>query len=178
MERIADHVFVIHKGRLALERSLEELRENCRRMHFAFPGRAPVEQMTLPGVRKVLRRVIALSSDAQGEQTVSPMPLINYSRALYDLERLDEAADYCERGYAKARQAGDDLGSSQALLMRAAILRSKGDPRGSEQTLLEAEPLLRRHLPPGHIAFASLASLRALNARALGDAHAALGLFE
>src|SRR5258707_322565 len=27
-------------------------RQNFRRMHFAFPGRPPVDQMTLPGVRK------------------------------------------------------------------------------------------------------------------------------
>jgi hypothetical protein len=37
---------------LALHGPLEELRENCRRMHFAFIGRAPIEEMSLEGIRK------------------------------------------------------------------------------------------------------------------------------
>jgi len=52
VERIADHVCVVDHGRLMLEGSLDELRENVRRMHFAFPGPVPVEEMSLPGVRK------------------------------------------------------------------------------------------------------------------------------
>ncbi len=125
---------------------------------------------------KVLRRVIALGRDAQGEATVSPMSLVNYARALFELGRLDEAADYCERGDAKARQAGDRVPASQALLLRAAVLRARGDPRSAEQTLLAAESMLRPMLPPGHIAFASLTSLRSLDAQALGDTATALNL--
>ena len=70
VERIADHVFVVHKGRLALEGSLEELRKNFRRMSFAFPGRAPVEQMRLPGVRNthVDGHVLSLIADGNLEE--------------------------------------------------------------------------------------------------------------
>ncbi len=30
---------------------MEDLRQNFRRMYFAFPGRAPVDEMSLAGVR-------------------------------------------------------------------------------------------------------------------------------
>ena len=52
VERIADEVFIMCGGRLALHGPLEALRQNFRRMHFAFIGRAPVEEMSLEGVRK------------------------------------------------------------------------------------------------------------------------------
>ncbi len=52
VERIADEVFIICDGRLALHGPLEELRQNFRRLHFAFIGRVPVEEMSLEGVRK------------------------------------------------------------------------------------------------------------------------------
>lgn len=52
VERIADEVFIMCNGRLALHGPLEELRENCRRTHFAFIGRAPIEEMSLEGIRK------------------------------------------------------------------------------------------------------------------------------
>lgn len=52
VERIADEVFIICDGRLALNGSLEDFRQGFRRMHFAFPGRAPIEEMSLAGVRK------------------------------------------------------------------------------------------------------------------------------
>jgi ABC-2 type transport system ATP-binding protein len=70
VERIADEVFIIHNGRLALDGSLEDLRQNFRRMHFAFPGRAPVEQMSLAGVRKsqVDGHVLSLVADSNFEE--------------------------------------------------------------------------------------------------------------
>ena len=52
VERIADEVFIMCDGRLALHGPLEELHENFRRMHFAFIGRTPIEEMSLEGVRK------------------------------------------------------------------------------------------------------------------------------
>jgi serine/threonine-protein kinase len=125
---------------------------------------------------KVLGRAIAIGRDNQGEQTVSPMLLVNYARALQDLERLKEAADYAERGYAKARQEGDNMAIGQSLLLRASIYRGQGDLGQSTQMLSEVEQRLRRSLPAGHIAFASLASQQALNAQARGDTGAALQL--
>jgi serine/threonine protein kinase len=136
-------------------------------------------ELTLAGrpleAEKVLRRSISIGQDNRGEETVSPMLLINYSRILRDLGRLDEAADYAERGYAKAKQAGDAMATGQVLLLRASIYRSKGDLKQSAKMLSEVEPRLRG-LPAGHIALGVLASQQSLNAVASGDAAAALGL--
>lgn len=51
VQRVADHVFIIKAGRLVFQRSLEELRENWRRVHIVFPGCVPMEDMRLDGVR-------------------------------------------------------------------------------------------------------------------------------
>ena len=123
---------------------------------------------------KVLRRCIAISRDRESNQTVQAQPLVNYARALHDLGRFDEAADYAEQGYAKARQAGDDAPVGQSLLLRASIYRNKGDLENAVRMLSELEPRLRRNLPSGHIAFGSLAMQRALNAQALGNRQSAL----
>jgi serine/threonine protein kinase len=125
---------------------------------------------------KVLGRAIAISRDSQGEQAVSPMLLVNYARALQDLDRLKEAADYADRGYTKARQTGDNTAIGQSLLLRASIYRGQGDLKQSSQMLVEVEQRLRHSLPAGHIAFASLASQQALNAQARGDMRTALEL--
>jgi tetratricopeptide (TPR) repeat protein len=103
------------------------------------------------------------------------MVLINYSRTLRDLERLDEAADYAERGYVKAQQAGDAMAMGQVLFLRASIYRAKGDLKRSAKMLSEVEPRLRR-LPAGHIAWGVLASHQSLDAEARGDTAAALEL--
>jgi tetratricopeptide (TPR) repeat protein len=103
------------------------------------------------------------------------MLLVNYSRALRDLGRLDEAADYAERGYVKAQQVGDAMATGQVLFLRASIYRAKGDLKRSAQMLSEVEPQLRR-LPAGHIALGVLASQLSLNAEARGETAAALEL--
>jgi len=125
---------------------------------------------------RIYRRAIDISRDDQREQTVSPMLLINYARSLRDLGRLDEAADYLERGYAKAQQADDQVVINQSLLLRASVYRGLGDLTRAAEMLSEVEPRLRRNLPTGHIAFASLASERARNAQASGDLSTALDL--
>jgi tetratricopeptide (TPR) repeat protein len=125
---------------------------------------------------RIYRRAIEISRDNRGEQAVSPMLLINYARVLRDLWRLDEAADYAQRSYLKAQRADDQVVINQSLLERARICRDQRDLAGAEAVLAEVEPRLRRNLPPGHIAFASLASERALVARARGDLKVATDL--
>jgi len=93
---------------------------------------------------RVLGRALAISRDNQGEQTVSPMLLVNYARSLQDLQRLQEADDYAGRGYAKGLQTGDNMVIGQALLLRASIYRGLGDLERSAQMLAEVEPRLRR----------------------------------
>jgi serine/threonine protein kinase/tetratricopeptide (TPR) repeat protein len=123
---------------------------------------------------KAYKRAIDIARANGTDETVQAMSLVNYGRALYDLGRLDEAGDYAERGYAKALQAGDEVPVAQALLLRAGIYRGQGDLGRSTRMLSEVEPRLQRTLPPGHVAFASLASERALNAQAVGDLRTAL----
>ena len=97
------------------------------------------------------------------------MLLVNYARSLRELHRIDEAADYAERGYTKAQQSGAQVVIGQSLLLRAQIYTDRGDLSRATAMLDEAEPRLRRRLPAGHIAFASLASNRALIAQGRGD---------
>ena len=51
VERVADHVFIMNAGQLVFRSPIEEMRENYRRIHVAFPGRAPVEEMNVEGAR-------------------------------------------------------------------------------------------------------------------------------
>jgi eukaryotic-like serine/threonine-protein kinase len=123
---------------------------------------------------KVLRRAIEVSRAGQTEDAVSPMLLVNYARALRELHQTAMAADYAERGYAKAQQTGAQVVIGQSLLLRSVIYTDMGDVSRATAMLDEVEPRLKRGLPAGHIAFASLASDRALVAQARGDLRAAL----
>jgi serine/threonine-protein kinase len=122
---------------------------------------------------RLLRRVIDMSRADETEETVSPMVLNNYARSLRELGRLDEAADYAERAYAKAKQADHQLAISQSLLERARIYRERRDFARAAAMLAEVEPRLRESLPPGHYAFAALVSERSLLALEQGDFPAA-----
>jgi hypothetical protein len=104
------------------------------------------------------------------------MLLVNYSRVLRDLDRLREAASYAERGYREAQRAEDEVVTNQALFMRTGIYLSSGDVNRAADAVAELEPRLRRSLPPGHFAFASLRSEQALLAQACGDLPAAMDL--
>jgi serine/threonine-protein kinase len=118
---------------------------------------------------RVLRRAIEISRAGQTEDAVSPMLLVNYARALRELHQLNKAADYAERGYAKAQKSGAQVVIGQSLLLRAAIYSDLNDLPRATAMLDEVEPRLHQSLPAGHIAFASLASNRALIAQARGD---------
>jgi serine/threonine protein kinase len=125
---------------------------------------------------RVFRRAIDISRADNSVEAVSPTLLNNYAAVLRELERLPEASDYAERGFAKAQEAGDEVSIYQSLLMRARIYRDQHDLARSDVMLAQVEPRLRRGLPAGHFAFASLASERSLNALAKGDVPAAMRL--
>ena len=118
---------------------------------------------------RVLRRAIEIGRNGQGEDSVALTTISNYGQALYELGRLDEAANYLDRASEKGKKDGDNIALSQALLHRARIYRAQGDLARADATLAEVEPILRKSLPPGHIAFAILALEQALNAKARGD---------
>jgi serine/threonine protein kinase len=123
---------------------------------------------------KLFRRAIDISRADQAEQGVSSMLLINYARTLRVLGRPAEAADYAERGYANAVQAGNQLVMNQALLVLGRIYRERGDLTRAQEVLSEVEPRLRKALPPGHLAFSRLASEYSLLTSARGDLPTAL----
>jgi len=125
---------------------------------------------------RVFRRAVEISRSDQTEDSVSPMLLVNYARSLRELHQLDEAADYAERGYAKAQQLGAKVVVGQSLLLRALIYTDRGELARAAAMLDEVEPRLQQGLPAGHIAFGSLASTRALIAQAHGDLPAAMKL--
>jgi serine/threonine-protein kinase len=123
---------------------------------------------------KALWRSIEISMTSEGQESVQAMPLVNYARALFDLNRVDDAREYAERGLARAQQTRDAQPTREASLLLAGIYRAKGDLDRASGMLSVAAAQFQRTLPSGHGAFAGLAFQRALNAKAAGDLSAAL----
>jgi serine/threonine protein kinase len=126
----------------------------------------------------IYRHVIDISRDNSNEDAVSQMVLNNYARIQRELNHLVEAADYAERANSKAERAGDKLVINQSLLERSRIYLAQHDPSRSEAMLRQVEPKLRQVLPPGHYAFASVASGRAMIALERRDAATAKRLID
>jgi serine/threonine protein kinase len=125
---------------------------------------------------KLFRRAIDISRAGQTEETVSPVLLNNYSKTLYQLGRLEEAADYAGRAYAKAQRTSDQLVIYQSLYGRALIYLEQHDFNHAGTMLSELEPILRRSLPSDNYWFGALASAQALLAAGRGNYQAALPL--
>ena len=123
---------------------------------------------------KLYERAMSISRDNDSDEAVSPMVLINYAKALHNLDRLREAADYAERACTRAREKGFGVAMNQSLLERARIYRDEGDLARSETVLEEVEPRLKQSLPPGHYAFAILSIEKAQNASRRGDLKTAM----
>ena len=102
------------------------------------------------------------------------MILNNYAKMLRKLNRLDEAASYAQRSYDKAQSEHNQLVTSQSLLERARIAIGQHNFAQASQLLSELEPQMRKHLPPTHYAFASLAADR--SKIAFGEGNLALAL--
>ncbi|HZQ71003.1 MAG TPA: serine/threonine-protein kinase [Terriglobales bacterium] len=123
---------------------------------------------------QLFRRAIAISRADRTERSVAPMLLNNLARTLLELNRFSEAADYAERAYAKARQAGDEIVMNQALSVRFQIYIDQGDVLRAAQALAELQPRWKRMMPPGHIAFAILPLYQGLLAMKRGDRETAI----
>jgi serine/threonine protein kinase len=125
---------------------------------------------------KAYRRAIEISRSSDTEEAVSPTLMHNYSGALRELGRLQEAAYYAEHARDKAQREGDQILVNQAELLRARIYRDQHKLAQASAMLASVEPKLRRQLPAGHYAFASLASDKAILAEAAGNFTRALQL--
>jgi len=124
----------------------------------------------------VLRRAIDIGQDQRGDESVSPVLLINYARALRDAGRFDEASKYAEQAHGLAVRLGLEGTINHALLTRARNYLAQGDADRAEAMLDEVEPRLRQVLPEGHYAFGAVISQRSRVAQLRGDLAGALRL--
>ena len=122
---------------------------------------------------KALARSIAVLENPEG---TSAMTLTNYARVLSSLNRNVEAAAMVERAYASAQQQGEHTIISQSLLVRGSVYHSLGDLPKALQMVAEAEARCQRSLPPNHIAFSAIRSLRWQISQARGELPEALDL--
>jgi len=118
---------------------------------------------------KVYRRGLDLSRGNPDQTVLNPQFLSNYADALLQLGRLEEARVYAEQASANALRMGDEVTLQRTLMERARIYISMHDNALATSTLDRLEPMLRRSLPSGHYAFASLAYQRSSIAIASGD---------
>jgi tetratricopeptide (TPR) repeat protein len=123
---------------------------------------------------KLFRRSIDIYRAGQTEDTVPPVILTNYATTLRMLGRLDAAADYAERAYAKARQGGGQFTLCEALAVRAQVYIDQGNVARAAAALAELEPILRRTVSPDTQWFAWLSSIKALLEMAEGNLPQAL----
>jgi serine/threonine protein kinase/tetratricopeptide (TPR) repeat protein len=136
-----------------------------------------LDQMGRPlEAEKIERRVLDLTEDGNPAEVSTAMILNNYAKMLRKLNRLDQAAEYAQRSYDKAQLEHNQLVIGQSLLERARIAISQHKFPEATELLSEVEPQMRKHLPPGHYAFASLAADRAKIALGEGDPTLALQL--
>jgi eukaryotic-like serine/threonine-protein kinase len=123
---------------------------------------------------EIEHRAIDIARDGDSEDAVIPIVLTNYARILRKLNRLDEASDYAQRSYEKAQKAQNQMVMGQSMLERARIATGQHKFTEASALLSEVEPMMRKHLPPTHYAFANLAADR--SAIAMGEGDTALAL--
>lgn len=125
---------------------------------------------------QIERRALDQTSDGNSTEMSTAMMLNNYAKMLRKLNRLDEAAGYAQRSYDKAQTEHNQLVTGQSLLERARIAISQRKFAQASELLSELEPQMRKHLPPAHYAFASLAADRSKIAFGEGNLPLALQL--
>jgi len=124
----------------------------------------------------LFRRSIDVYRAGQTEEAVPPVILANYASTLRMLGRLGAAADYSERAYAKAQQAGNQFTIFQSLFVRAQVYIDQRDFARAAAMLAELEPILQRTFSPDNQWFGSLASVKALLEMGRGNLPQALVL--
>ena len=113
-----------------------------------------------------IRRALDISRTSQGDDAAAAGLLNDYAGALRELGRLQEAAVYAERAFAKASERITsahpclvDVPACQGSIASSTTLRAPGK-------CLPTSSRCRNHSPAGHYGFASFASERALLAAA------------
>jgi tetratricopeptide (TPR) repeat protein len=117
---------------------------------------------------RAFKEAVAISqADASGA-SVSPMLLLNAARPVLELGHEDQAIAMIERSIDEATRHDDQVVQLQALMLLAGAERQRGQLDRATVLFDQAEVQLRQRLPPGHVAFASLALQRANVALARG----------
>jgi tetratricopeptide (TPR) repeat protein len=123
---------------------------------------------------KMLRRSIAISTADGSDARVEPISWANLARSLFDLARYDEAVALAERAMRRATERGDTVVANQAQLMAARANVAAGHVDRGEALLDEVEARFKTMFPPGHQAFAAVATDRVRVSVARGDLDRAL----
>lgn len=124
----------------------------------------------------LLRKSMEIHRAGASDAALSPMLMTNYAQQLLELGRVDDAQSYAERALQIAARAGDEVIVNQTLLRLARIYRAQHHDARSLAVLDQVEPRLHKAVPPGHYAFASLASERSQTLQQEGDLPRALDL--
>jgi ABC-2 type transport system ATP-binding protein len=79
VDQIADHVTIIDRGRAVVSGSLDELREQYRRVELVFDGDAPDARFRSPGVQRTRKkgRVLTVLSSAGADAVVAEARALN-----------------------------------------------------------------------------------------------------
>jgi serine/threonine-protein kinase len=117
---------------------------------------------------RLYRRAIQISSADGSDANVSPMLFSNLARSLLELARVDEAIDYADRAFDRARGMGDETILYLAQLIRASAHREAGHLIQARDLLADTEARVMR-LSAGNAAYAAIASQWALLAQARGN---------
>jgi ABC-2 type transport system ATP-binding protein len=79
VDQIADHVAILHHGRVVVAGPLDDLRERYRRIQLVFDGDAPAVTLHAPGVERVRRkgRVLTVLSSTGAEGVLEEARAMN-----------------------------------------------------------------------------------------------------
>ena len=79
VDQIADHIAIIDRGRAVVTGTLDDLRENFRRIQLVFDGDAPEPAFRAPGVERVRRkgRVLTVLSSAGADGVLDEARALN-----------------------------------------------------------------------------------------------------
>ena len=122
---------------------------------------------------RLFRQAVAIGSADAAGASVSPMLLNNLARPVLEQGRAADALAIADRAAAEATRLGNNVVLVQSMLFRATAYRETGDLTRAGELLAAFERVQQERLPPGHVAFAALASEQALLAEAQGDLAAA-----
>ena len=114
----------------------------------------------------LLSKAVEIGSATEG--AASPIRLLNFARALRDVNRLADALRYADLAYTSADRVGHEIARRQTLSARASIHRLQGNYARAERDLAEYGKRVDR-LAAGHIERAEFAIERSLLSQAQGD---------